>query len=85
MSKLRNPECEKYYIPFSHFEAFSQVINNIDDFKVITQMFSSSTGRSLSHSEFKRAIQICSNASINIPEYMTDVLYKIFTKEEGKF
>ena len=85
MSKLRDPEIQKYYIPFSHFEAFSQVINNADDFQVITQMFSSSTGRSLSQSEFKRAIRICSNASINIPEYITDVLYKIFTNEEGKF
>lgn len=84
MSKLRHHEFQKYYIPFNHFEAFSQVINNIDDFKVITQMFSSSSGRSLSQSEFKRAIQICSNTSINhIPEYITDILYKIFTNEEG--
>ena len=84
MSKLSHHEFQKYYIPFNHFEAFSQVINNIDDFKVITQMFSSSSGRSLSQSEFKRAIQICSNTSINhIPEYITDILYKIFTNEEG--
>ena len=64
---------------FKDFEPFCQVINNIDDLKVIIQLFMSA-GRSINQKEFKRAIKICSNG--NPPSNtITDLFYRIFIKK----